>query len=128
MKAFFGGAALLLALTLSGCGGNGTYSPLANTVPTSNVTVSIVSPQPASTTTGGTLQFRAVVTGTSNKQVTWSILDSSGATISSTGLFQATSQTGTYYLEAVSVADPSVYAEALATVTTGSGTVGGTVQ
>ena len=120
---------LCVDVALSGCGGNNTYSPTVGQgfVPPV-VAISIVSPDSATTVTGGTLQYRAVVTGTNNPAVLWSVISQDGGTISSTGLYQAPAQTGTYTVEATSVADDTKSATATATVTASSGTVGGTVH
>ncbi len=51
--------------------------------------------------------FAAVVTGTANTGVTWSVLEASGGTVAS-GLYTAPAVTGTYHVVATSVADPQV--------------------
>jgi hypothetical protein len=89
-----------------------------------NFTVSVVPPpavsvsiSPASTSllVGGTQQFTATVTGTSNTSVTWS---ATAGTISSGGRYTAPSTAGTYTVRATSVADPTKSAPATVNVTT----------
>lgn len=120
---------ILLFVVLAGCGGNGTYSPVANgpTAPPV-VGISIVSPNPAQTIVGGTLQYTAVVTGTSNKAVNWSVISEGGGTISSSGLYQAPNQPGVYTIQAQSQADTTKTATATATVIANTGNVSGTIQ
>ncbi|HYY69059.1 MAG TPA: hypothetical protein VE734_04955 [Terriglobales bacterium] len=87
---------------------------------TSSATVPVavsVSPGSASLLTGGTQQFTASVTGTSNTAVTWSV---TGGSISSAGLYTAPATAGTYTVKAVSAADTTKSASATVTVTTAS--------
>ena len=76
--------------------------------------------QPSSTTLGfgQTLTLQAVVTGTANTAVTWSIVEQGSAvgTITSGGLYTAPGVAGTFHIRAVSAADPTVYGESTATV------------
>ncbi len=72
-----------------------------------------VSPVTVSLTTGGTQQFTATVTGTSNMAVTWS---ASGGSISSSGLYTAPATAGTYTVTATSAADITKSASATVTV------------
>jgi hypothetical protein len=74
-----------------------------------------VSPSSATVPSGGTQQFSATVTNTSNTSVTWS---ASGGSISSSGLFTAPTVTGdtAVTIKAVSVADTSKSATAAVTV------------
>ena len=62
---------------------------------------------------GGTQQFTATVTGTSNTAVTWS---ASGGSISPSGWFTAPAIIGIYTVQATSAADPSQSASATVTV------------
>ena len=61
--------------------------------------------------TGGTQQFTASVSGSSNTAVTWS---STGGTVSGTGLYTAPAAAGTYTVKATSVADSTKSASATA--------------
>jgi alpha-tubulin suppressor-like RCC1 family protein len=76
-----------------------------------------VSPPSASVPTGGTQQFTANVTGTSNTAVTWTVVESGGGSISNAGLYTAPSTLSTYHVKATSVADTTVSAQAAVTVT-----------
>jgi uncharacterized protein YjdB len=91
------------------------------TSPTSAVSVAI-NPSTTSVLTGGTVQFSAVVSGSTNTAVTWS---TTGGTVSTAGLYTASSVTGSFTVTATSVADPTKFASAQVTVTT---TVGITVS
>ena len=74
-----------------------------------------VSPATATVVSGGSQQFSAQVTNTSNTAVTWS---ATAGTVSSTGLFSAPTVTAntTVTVTATSVADPTKYASATVTV------------
>jgi len=77
---------------LSGCGGDGTFSPTINGQQIGqNVTVTVTPPDPT-TNTGGQIQFSATVTGTSNTNVTWSVSalnNQNPGGITANGLFTA---------------------------------------
>ncbi len=79
------GAGLGLAWLALGCGGGGGGG---NPPPSSNVTITI-SPSSASMGFGGTEQFTATVTGSTNTGVTWSINPSSTGSVSTSGLYTA---------------------------------------
>jgi hypothetical protein len=64
--------------------------------------------------TGGTQQFTATVTGSTNTSVTWS---ATGGTVTTAGLYTAPSTPGTYTVTAKSVADTTKTASATVTVT-----------
>ena len=85
------------------------------TTPTAAISVS-VSPTTATVASGGTAQFSAQVTNTSNTAVTWS---ATSGTVSTTGLFTAPSviATKTVTVTATSVADNTKSASAAVTVT-----------
>jgi len=85
-------------------------APVTVTAPAVSVAIS---PTSASLLTGGTQQFTATVTGSSNTAVTWS---ASGGSISSTGLYTAPTTAGTYIVRATSVADSTKSAAATVTV------------
>jgi hypothetical protein len=76
-----------------------------------------ISPTSASVIAGATRQFTATVTGTSNTAVTWSVQESGGGTVSTTGLYTAPATAGTFHVRATSVADPTKSASATVTVT-----------
>ncbi len=89
------------------------------TTPAATITVS-VSPTTATVSSGGTKQFSAQVTNTTNTAVTWSA--TSGA-VSATGLFTAPTVTATKTITvtASSVADDTKSASATVTVTAPAG-------
>jgi hypothetical protein len=87
----------------------------------------ITTPPSATVQPGGTAQYTANVTGTTNSAVTWSISPSVG-TISSSGLYTApasVSSTTEVIVRATSVADSSRYSTSLLTI---SGPAGVTVS
>lgn len=88
-----------------------TYKIVIATQQTS-VTVSI-SPTGASLYYGGTRQFTAYVTGTTNTAVTWS---ATGGTVDQTGLYKAGTTAGTYSVTAKSQADSTKSAKATVTI------------
>jgi len=102
----------LVTLGLTGCGAS-SGSSASNSKP-ATLALSI-SPSTASVTPGGTQQFSASVTGTSNTGVNW--LASGAGTISSTGLYTAGNNPGSYTVTATSLADGSTSAQAKVTVT-----------
>src|SRR3984957_9647021 len=85
------------------------------TTPATAISVS-VSPTTATLASGGTQQFSAQVTNTSNTAVTWS---ATAGTVSTTGLFSAPIVTAnmTVTVKATLVADTTKYASASVTVT-----------
>lgn len=80
--------------------------------PSSNVAVSL-NPVSASISTGGTAQFTATVTGTTDTSVSWTC---TGGTISTTGLYTAATTAGVFSIKATSKADTSKFATASITV------------
>jgi len=99
-----------------------TATSKANTAVSASATVTVtapvvtvtISPTSASLVTGGTQQFTATVSGSSNKSVTWS---ETGGSISTGGLYTAPASAGTYTVTATSVANTSKSASAAVTVT-----------
>jgi hypothetical protein len=76
-----------------------------------------VSPATAAVSPGGTTNFAAAVTGTANVAVTWSMVEPSDAgTVSSSGVYTAPATPGTYHVRARSVASPTAFGDATATV------------
>ncbi|MHB8872169.1 MAG: Ig-like domain-containing protein, partial [Myxococcaceae bacterium] len=96
---------------------------------TSNFNVSIT-PSNTSVGPGGTATFSAVVTGTTNQAVTWSVVEPAGGTVTSTGTstasYTAPASVGTYHVVARSQADTT--RSATATVTVQAGILSGTVS
>ena len=82
----------------------------------SGTTVSIsLTPATSTVVAGGSVQFSATVSGSSNSAVTWSV---TGGSISPSGLFITPSTAGTYAVKATSAADSTKSATASVTVTT----------
>ena len=103
---------LYLLLALSGCAGSSGPAGTGS----GNQTIGVaIAPASVSLQVGGTQQFSATVTGTSNTAVTWS---ATGGTISSGGLYTAGSLPGSYTVTATSVADSSKSASSAVTITT----------
>jgi hypothetical protein len=125
----------LLAATgvLAGCGSSQSSSatpaspPQSPSPPPPPAAVSIsISPSSIAIRLGDTLQFDASVSGSSDTTVTWSIQESSGGSISNTGLYLAPTTDGVYHIVATAHADPTKQATATVNVTQhGFTTVGG---
>lgn len=100
-----------------------TATSNADTTKSASVTVTVatpvvnsvtVSPSPASTITGGTVQFTGTVAGTvTNKSVTWKV---TLGTITSAGAYTAPATVGTDTITATSVADTTKSASATVTI------------
>jgi hypothetical protein len=83
-----------------------------------------VSPGTATVNTNGSVVFTVAVSNATNTQVRWSIDESGGGTITSTGTYTAPATIGiasvrTYTVRATSIADPTKSDTALVTVSTG---------
>lgn len=92
-----------------------TASASAAITVTATATVSIsLSPVSASLLTGGTQQFTATVSGSSNTGVTWT---ASGGSVSGSGFYTAPNSAGNFTVTATSVADTTKSASANITVT-----------
>jgi len=90
------------------------WSLVASTAPILDVQTS---PQVLGTPPGGQQQFTAAVTGTANKQVTWSVAEgAAGGAISTDGIYTAPAIPGPYHVTATSVADPKEFSTALVLV------------
>jgi hypothetical protein len=101
--------ALVFAAVIGGwgCGGGSTYSSLPTSPPQPLITVT-VTPNNITLLGGATQVFTAAVTGTANTAVTWSVLESIGGTIDSSGLYTAPLATGgTFHVVATSKANPA---------------------
>jgi len=95
-------ATLLAALVVSACGGS---SPDAgtNTPPAGQTVVVQTAPVQADIAPGGTVQFSAVVTGTAETSVRWTILEANGGTIDASGLYTAPATAGAFHVKAASI-------------------------
>jgi hypothetical protein len=102
-----------------------TATSVADTTKSGTATVTVstpvvnsvsISPSPASTITGGTIQFSATVSGTvTNTSVTWK---AALGTITAGGLYTAPSTSGTDTVTATSVANTGKFATSMVTVST----------
>ena len=91
--------------------------------PPQQVTVTIAPDPVPNLNPGGTQQLVAIVTGTTNTAVTWSVLSGTSATVSATGLVTAsTTVTGVTTIQAASQADPNAKDVVTVTVQAGGGT------
>jgi hypothetical protein len=107
--------AMVAAGLIAACGGVETPEASAQAVDV------VVEPSQANLPTGGSAPFSAAVTGSTVRSVTWTVTESSGGSVSSTGLYTAPGATGTFHVVATSVADPSVSATAVVTVSSSGG-------
>lgn len=96
---------LLSSFLLVACGGDGK-----------DITVT-VAPETATIKAGASQTFVATVTGTKKTDVTWSVEESNGGTISASGVYTAPATAGTYHVRATSVDDKKKSATAAITVT-----------
>jgi hypothetical protein len=92
--------AIALAVANSGCGVT-AFSSSQQSASQPRIAVAI-SPASASLQTGGTQQFTAVVSGTSNTAVAWT---ATGGTISNSGFYTAPNSAGNFTVTVTSVAD-----------------------
>ena len=121
MKKLLLGLPILLFISCGGGGGGG------NTTPPPAVVRITISPTSASVNAGGTQQFTATVTGSTNTAVTWQVNsvpngNSTVGTISTSGLYTAPTTVpspATVTITAVSQADTSKTASAAVTVVIG---------
>ena len=76
-----------------------------------------VTPAATTVTTNGMATLTASVYNSSNTQVTWSVVEAGGGTITSAGVYTAPATAGAYHVKATSVADPTKSATATVTIT-----------
>jgi PKD repeat protein len=77
-----------------------------------------VTPSSETVLPGGTQQFSATVTGSTNTAVSWSVVEGpAGGSVSPAGFYTAPATSGTYHVKATSQADPSKSGSATVTVT-----------
>ena len=103
--------AVALFIALSACGGGSS-----NSAPPPPIVVAITPGSP-SVAVGATQQFTAVVTGTSNTAVNWSVAESNGGIINASGNYMAPMKAGSFHVVATSQADSSKSAIAGVSVT-----------
>lgn len=109
---------LALFLPFIGCGGTPKTLPPSKSSGTITVKLNQTS---VTLSAGAQQQFTAVVTGTSNTAVTWSVDSLAGGssgvgTINGTGLYSAPQDSGTHVVTATSVADTTKNASATVTI------------
>lgn len=97
---------------------SGVYAQATVTVTTAPVVAVSISPRSTSAATGAKVTFSAIVTGTSNTGVTWTVQEASGCgSITSAGVYSAPPAAATCHVVATSVADASKSDTATVTVT-----------
>src|SRR5579871_948673 len=116
----------VLAVTIlnTGCVGVTAAAPAGSAQSTQTAVSISISPQTVSLSAGGSQQFTATVSGTSNTAVNWA---ASGGSIIGTGdgvVYTAPTTAGTYTVIATSVADTTQTATATVTVSASSSVVG----
>jgi hypothetical protein len=110
------GLAALWAASIAACG-NATLSDPSD--PAAGVTIAIA-PTDAVLNTGNSLPFGAVVAGTTDLGVTWSVQEGSACgSVSATGLYSAPANAATCHVVVASLADPTKSAAATVTVQVG---------
>jgi len=82
-----------------------------------------VTPAPVTVQVNAVQQFAAVVTGTTNQAVTWSVDEASGGTVDSTGRYTAPGSPGQFHVRATSQQDPTKSGFATVTVPQPAATV-----
>lgn len=117
---------LILVLSMAvlpGC--TQTKSGVNSNPPSPTVVGVSIAPTAVSIQTGTEATFTAIVTGSPNTAVTWSVREPSGCgSITPAGVYTAPASATTCHVVATSVADPTKFAQATVTVTSsGSGTV-----
>jgi hypothetical protein len=89
-----------------GCGGNGGAPPQTVAPPAPNISVT-VSGATSTLNTSSTRTFTASVANTTNQNVTWSVVEANGGTISAGGVYTSPALPGTFTVKATSAADAS---------------------
>lgn len=77
-----------------------------------------VTPAMSALRVGTTRQFQAIVRGSANQAVTWSVETPGGGTISATGLYTAPAMPGVFTIKAQSTVDATAFATAVIAVQT----------
>jgi len=104
----------VLLLGLISCGGGTTTSSV---IDHANVVVAIaITPTSMTVSQGATYQFVTIVSGSNNTAVSWSVQETTGGTVNTSGVYLAPAIAGTYHVIATSQADPSKTATSTVTV------------
>lgn len=111
----------MVAVT-NGCGGAGFDDDHEGGVRVS------VSPKTANLAPAATQQFTATVSGSGDSDVSWTVDESNGGTVSTAGLYTAPATAGTFHVRATSQTSPSASDTAVVTVSGGSGGVTVTIS
>lgn len=107
-----------LAAVALACGGAITEPIGSGNEPSEQGLSVAVFPEEAAVATGGTVTFAALVTGTAETGVSWSVEEGdAGGFVTTAGLFTAPATEGTYHVVARSQADATKSATAAVTVT-----------
>lgn len=75
-----------------------------------------ITPSSIQLSTSASQAFSATVTGSTNQAVTWSVVETGGGSITSTGLFTAPTTAGTFHVKAMAAVDTTAVAQATITV------------
>lgn len=86
----------------SACGGGS-----GSTASTPTIITVAVGPASPSVSVGASKQFTAMVSGTSNKAVSWSVAEANGGSIDASGKYTAPMKAGSFHVVATSQADSS---------------------
>jgi hypothetical protein len=89
-----------------GCGGNGGAPPQTLTPPAANISVT-VSGASSILNTSSTRTFTASVANSTNQNVTWSVVEAGGGSISADGVYTSPTLPGTFTVKATAAADAS---------------------
>jgi hypothetical protein len=112
---------LLLACVLSGCGG---ASAVPGPPPPPTTVVHIAGPS-SILNTGASFTFAATVQGSANQAVNWSVVETNGGSITSTGIYTAPALPGTFTVKAFAQANPADSATAEVPVVISVGQISG---
>lgn len=104
-------AIAMMALTLIACGGSSTSKTSSTPV------IVAITPKTPTLSVNAAQTFTASVTGSSNTAVTWSVTETNGGAIDSTGKYTAAAKAGTYHVVATSQASSTASDTATITVT-----------
>ena len=104
---------IVFAVVITACAAS-SESPASSAAQTVSVSIN---PAQASVAPGAQQTFSAIVTGTANAAVTWSVAEGdAGGTITVAGVYTAPGTAGTYHVVATSQADTTASATAAVTV------------